>query len=122
MVKLFLIAGSLFCMLSVALGAFAAHGLKKHLDEYALGIFKTASEYQMTHGLALIAVAILLKWGVKVSVSGWLLIAGIALFSGSLYLLAVTGIKWLGAVTPIGGMCFIAAWAVLVVKIYKHSF
>ncbi|BBN82381.1 UPF0382 membrane protein [Pseudoalteromonas sp. A25] len=122
MIKLFLLVGSLFCMLSVALGAFAAHGLKQHLDEYALGVFKTASDYQMSHGLALIAVGLLLKWGVKVSISGWLLIAGIVLFSGSLYLLAITGIKWLGAITPIGGVCFIAAWVVLIVKISKHSF
>ncbi|CAH9049539.1 hypothetical protein PSECIP111951_03795 [Pseudoalteromonas holothuriae] len=122
MIKLFLLAGSIFCMLSVALGAFAAHGLKRHFDEYALGIFKTASEYQMTHGLALIAVALLMKWGVKVSISGWLLIVGILLFSGSLYILAITGIKWLGAITPIGGVCFIAAWLVLIVKISKHSF
>ncbi|MBD1581257.1 DUF423 domain-containing protein [Pseudoalteromonas sp. S16_S37] len=122
MIKLFLLAGSVFCMLSVALGAFAAHGLKKYLDDYALAIFKTASEYQMSHGLALIAVALLLKWGVKVGLAGWLFIVGIMLFSGSLYLLAVTGIKWLGAITPIGGVCFITAWAVLIVKISKHSF
>ncbi|MCF6437044.1 DUF423 domain-containing protein [Pseudoalteromonas sp. MMG022] len=122
MIKLFLLAGSGFCMLSVMLGAFAAHGLKRHLDEYALSIFKTASDYQMTHGLALLAVALLLKWGVKVNLSGWLLIAGIALFSGSLYLLALTGVKWLGAITPLGGLCFIAAWIVLIVKISKHTF
>ncbi|NOU52519.1 DUF423 domain-containing protein [Pseudoalteromonas sp. JBTF-M23] len=122
MIKVFLLAGSIFCMLSVALGAFAAHGLKKHLDEYALAIFKTASEYQMSHGLALIAVALLLKWGIKVGLAGWLFIAGIVLFSGSLYLLAVTGIKWLGAITPIGGVCFIVAWVILIVKISKHSF
>ncbi|CAM4101502.1 DUF423 domain-containing protein [Pseudoalteromonas byunsanensis] len=122
MIKVFLLAGSSFCMLSVMLGAFAAHGLKRHLDDYALSIFKTASDYQMTHGLALIAVALLLKWGVKVGLSGWLLIAGIMLFSGSLYLLALTGYKWLGAITPIGGLCFIAAWLVLIVKISKHTF
>jgi uncharacterized membrane protein YgdD (TMEM256/DUF423 family) len=122
MIKLYLVVGITFCMLSVVLGAFAAHGLKRHVSEYAIDIFKTASEYQMSHGLALIAVAVLMRWGVNVSAAGWLFILGIVLFSGSLYLLALTGMKWLGPVTPIGGLCLIAGWSVLLYKIAKHSF
>ncbi|KID58105.1 membrane protein [Pseudoalteromonas luteoviolacea] len=116
MAKLFLLAGSLFCMLSVALGAFAAHGLKHHVSDYAVGIFKTAAHYQMTHGLALIAVALLIKWGMQLKWAGYAFIMGILLFSGSLYLLALTGAKWLGPITPIGGVCFIIGWLILIVK------
>ncbi|KZN47118.1 DUF423 domain-containing protein [Pseudoalteromonas luteoviolacea] len=122
MAKLFLIIGSTFCMLSVALGAFAAHGLKHHVSEYAVGIFKTAAEYQMTHGLAIIVVAFLLKWGLQMKWAGYLFIAGIMLFSGSLYLLALTGAKWLGPITPMGGMCFIFGWLVIIYKSAKQSF
>ncbi|KZN60814.1 hypothetical protein N473_02315 [Pseudoalteromonas luteoviolacea CPMOR-1] len=116
MAKLFLLAGSLFCMLSVALGAFAAHGLKHHVSDYAVDIFKTAAHYQMTHGLALIAVALLIKWGMQLKWAGHAFIMGILLFSGSLYLLALTGAKWLGPITPIGGVCFIIGWLILIVK------
>ncbi|MDK2594849.1 DUF423 domain-containing protein [Pseudoalteromonas obscura] len=120
MAKLFLLAGSVFCMLSVALGAFAAHGLKYHVSEHAVGIFKTAAEYQMTHGLALVAVALLMKWGMRLKWAGHAFIAGIVLFSGSLYLLALTGAKWLGPITPIGGTCFIIGWLILIVKAAKQ--
>ncbi|NMR25103.1 DUF423 domain-containing protein [Pseudoalteromonas sp. NEC-BIFX-2020_015] len=122
MIKLFLMAGSLFCMLSVVLGAFAAHGLKSRLSEYALGVFKTAADYQMMHGLALIATAILIKWGLNLTVAGWFFIAGTVLFSGSLYLLAITGFKWLGPITPIGGVCFIVAWAIVLVQVARFKF
>ncbi|MCF2860366.1 DUF423 domain-containing protein [Pseudoalteromonas sp. SMS1] len=122
MAKLFLIIGSTFCMLSVALGAFAAHGLKSHVSDYAVGIFKTAAEYQMTHGLAIIAVAILIKWGMQIKWAGYLFSVGVILFSGSLYLLVLTGAKWLGPVTPIGGLCFILGWLVMIYKSAKQSF
>ncbi|MGO2012925.1 MAG: DUF423 domain-containing protein [Pseudoalteromonas sp.] len=122
MIKLFLMTGSIFCMLSVVLGAFAAHGLKSRISEYALGVFKTAAEYQMFHGLALIAVAILIKWGLTLNWAGGFFIAGILLFSGSLYLLALTGIKWLGPITPIGGVCFVIGWAVLLVQVARFKF
>ncbi|KZN32565.1 hypothetical protein N474_18445 [Pseudoalteromonas luteoviolacea CPMOR-2] len=122
MAKLFLIIGSTFCMLSVALGAFAAHGLKSHVSDYAVGIFKTAAEYQMTHGLAIIAVAFLIKWGMQIKWAGYLFSVGVLLFSGSLYLLALTGAKWLGPVTPIGGMCFIFGWLIMIYKSAKQSF
>ena len=122
MIKLFLMAGSLFCMLSVVLGAFAAHGLKSRVSEYAIGVFKTAAEYQMVHGLALIAVAILIKWGLNLTAAGWFFIAGTLLFSGSLYLLAITGWKWLGPITPLGGLCFIAGWLVILVQVARFKF
>ncbi|MDP4489702.1 DUF423 domain-containing protein [Pseudoalteromonas piscicida] len=122
MAKLYLIVGSVFCLLSVALGAFAAHGLKGRLSDYAIGIFNTAAQYQMTHGLAIIATAFLIKWGLKVQIAGGFFIAGVLLFSGSLYLLALTGMKWLGPITPIGGTCFLIAWILLIVQAAKSSF
>ncbi|MEZ7277388.1 DUF423 domain-containing protein [Pseudoalteromonas sp. 68 DY56-GL68] len=122
MIKLYLMIGSLFCMLSVMLGAFAAHGLKSRVSEYAIGIFKTAAEYQMVHGLALIAMAILIKWGMNLNWAGGFFIAGTVLFSGSLYLLALTGMKWLGPITPIGGVCFIIGWAILLVQAARYKF
>lgn len=122
MAKLYLIVGSVFCLLSVALGAFAAHGLKGRLSEYAIGIFNTAAQYQMTHGLAIIATAFLIKWGLKVQLAGGFFIAGVLLFSGSLYLLALTNMKWLGPITPIGGSCFLIAWILLIIQATKSSF
>ncbi|GAA65637.1 UPF0382 membrane protein SAB0533 [Pseudoalteromonas sp. BSi20311] len=122
MIKLFLLAGSFFCLFSVILGAFAAHGLKSRLSDYAIGIFKTAAEYQMVHGLALIAVAILIKWGINLSLAGGFFIAGTLLFSGSLYLLALTGLKWLGPITPLGGLCFIIGWIVILVQVARFKF
>ena len=122
MIKLYLMIGSLFCMLSVMLGAFAAHGLKSRLTEYSLGVFKTAAEYQMVHGLALIAVAILIKWGINLTVAGGFFIAGTLLFSGSLYLLALSGMKWLGPITPLGGLCFIIGWIVILVQVARFKF
>ncbi|MDC9502005.1 MULTISPECIES: DUF423 domain-containing protein [unclassified Pseudoalteromonas] len=122
MIKLFLLTGSFFCMLSVMLGAFAAHGLKSRLTEYSLGVFKTAAEYQMVHGLALIAVAIFIKWGINLTVAGGFFIAGTLLFSGSLYLLALSGMKWLGPITPLGGLCFIIGWVVILVQVARFKF
>ena len=122
LIKLFLLTGSFFCMLSVMLGAFAAHGLKSRLTEYSLGVFKTAAEYQMMHGLALIAVAILIKWGINLTMAGGFFIAGMLFFSGSLYLLALSGMKWLGPITPLGGLCFIIGWVVILVQVARFKF
>ena len=102
--------------LAVAFGAFGAHALKNRLDEYSLGVFRTAVEYQFYHSLALLAVGLLLLWypgNGLLKISGYSYLAGIVLFSGSLYLLAFTGVRGLGAVTPLGGMCFLAGWATL---------
>ena len=102
-------AVSAFC--SVALGAFGAHALKSRLSSEALAIFETAARYQMFHALALLLVAALPQ--LRASLAGWLFVAGTILFSGSLYALALTGLRGLGAVTPIGGLCFLTGWVVL---------
>jgi uncharacterized membrane protein YgdD (TMEM256/DUF423 family) len=125
-----LCCGVTFCLLAVILGAFSAHGLKSLLTEYELAIFETAAQYQMYHGLALLfcgllgEIAMSLDWPVnidKLKYAALALLIGILLFSGSLYLLAVTGIKWLGAITPIGGLAFIAAWLLLLVGLLSNE-
>ncbi len=120
--KIFLAAGGLAALVAVALGAFGAHALKGRLSPELLTVWHTAVEYHLFHALGLLAVGLvaaqlaestLLKW------SGWLMLAGIVLFSGSLYALALTGLRWLGAVTPAGGTAFIAAWALFVIAILR---
>ncbi len=113
--------GSLFGFLSVALGAFAAHALKEKLDAYSLGVFQTAVQYQFFHSLALLLVGILgLVQGPEAfKNTGYLFCFGIFVFSGSLYLLAFTGIRWLGAITPIGGVGFLAGWFLLFLSSWK---
>ncbi|MGG1662014.1 DUF423 domain-containing protein [Brevibacillus sp. NRS-1366] len=120
--KLFLMLGSISGFLSVALGAFGAHALKEKLDDYSLGIFHTGVTYQTTHALALVLVALLLKWYPDSSGlvwAGWCFVAGTLVFSGSLYTLAMTGIKVLGAITPIGGVLFLVGWALLAIHAWK---
>jgi len=113
--RLFFVLGSVLAGLAVAAGAFAAHGLKGRLAPEMLAAFETGARYQMYHALALLAVA----WAVHhwqhpaAPVAGWLFVAGVVLFSGSLYLMAGTGLRDLGAVTPLGGLAFIAGWALL---------
>lgn len=113
--RLFFCAGAAFAFLGVAAGAFGAHGLRTRLSPEMLAVFETGVRYQMYHALALIAAAwAQSKWpGAAVGASGWLFIAGILVFSGSLYLLAVTGIRWLGAITPLGGLALLAGWLCL---------
>ncbi|MDX2176551.1 MAG: DUF423 domain-containing protein [Candidatus Sumerlaeia bacterium] len=108
-------AGALGALLSVALGAFAAHGLKARLEPDLLAIFETGARYQMYHALALLLVGALWeRVGPRAAArSSVLFLAGIVLFSGSLYALALSGIRPLGAVTPFGGVAFLAGWAVL---------
>jgi uncharacterized membrane protein YgdD (TMEM256/DUF423 family) len=120
--KLFLSLGALAGLLAVAFGAFGAHALRGRLDEYARGVFETAVQYHYYHALALVLVGILLLSQPATALlksSGWLFLIGIAVFSGSLYLLAITGIKWLGAVTPLGGLAFIAGWGCLAAAAWK---
>ncbi len=122
--KIFLLLGSLAMMIAVGLGAFGAHGLKDRLAADMLAVYRTGVEYHVYHALGLLAVGMiaahlpesdLVKW------SGWLMAAGIVLFSGSLYLLALTGTRWLGAITPVGGAAWIVAWALLAAAILKAS-
>ena len=118
MARWFLILAALSGMLSVGLGAFGAHALKSRLDEYALSIYQSAVQYQFYHSLALLGVGLLCLWQPQsrlLLASGIAFLIGILVFSGSLYLLSFTGIRWLGAITPIGGLALIAGWALLLV-------
>ena len=120
--KTALLAGSLLGFLSVAIGAFGAHALKPFLLETnRLSTYETAVQYQMYHGLALLLTGILgiLMPKVDFSVVSLLFLLGILIFSGSLYLLCATGIKWLGAITPLGGTAFLAAWLLMAWKVFK---
>lgn len=112
-----LACGAITAAIGVALGAFGAHALKNYLSEDLSFVFETAVRYQMYHAFALIAVAWLTERspGRWTSASGWLFFAGILIFSGSLYLMTFTGARWLGAVTPVGGLCFILGWAALAI-------
>ena len=107
--------GALAGAIGVALGAFGAHGLKSRVSADLLVVFETAARYQMYHALALLAVGwAATRWpGIWVNASGWLFLGGIVVFSGSLYLMTLTGARWLGAVTPIGGLAFILGWIAL---------
>jgi uncharacterized membrane protein YgdD (TMEM256/DUF423 family) len=117
MLKLFIVLGSINAFLAVALGAFGAHALKSRLTaSNMLDVYQTGVHYHLIHALALLAVALLsdkLGGSSLVSASGWALFVGIILFSGSLYVLSLTGIKPLGAITPFGGVAFLAGWVML---------
>ena len=112
MSRTFIILGSLLSFVGVALGAFAAHALKDKLPPDLFAIWEVGVRYHMYHALGLFAVA----WvsaqfpDANVFVSGWLFVAGIVIFSGSLYLMSLSGVRWLGAVRPIGGLCYLAGW------------
>jgi uncharacterized membrane protein YgdD (TMEM256/DUF423 family) len=120
--RLLLASGGAAVLIAVALGAFGAHALKTRLSPEMLAVWHTGIEYHVLHALGLLAVGIvaiqlpgsaLLRW------SGRLMLAGIVLFSGSLYALALTGERWLGALTPIGGLAFLAAWALFVAAVLR---
>lgn len=113
--RFFFIAGSISAFLGVALGAFAAHGLKTKLSPEMFDIFEVGGRYHMYHALALLAVAwASSRWPVgSVTAAGWLFLIGTIIFSGSLYLLSLTGLRWLGAITPIGGLAFLIGWILL---------
>jgi uncharacterized membrane protein YgdD (TMEM256/DUF423 family) len=121
--NLFFALGSFFGGLAVMLGAFGAHGLAGKLAPDRLANFETGARYQMYHSLALLAVAFALAYfpaGAKyLQTAGWLFVAGILLFSGSLYILSITGIRWLGAVTPFGGAAFGLGWLMLLIAAWQ---
>ena len=116
-------AAALLLSIAVMLGAFGAHALKTRLGAYEMGIWEKAVFYHFVHALGLLAVSLLPRLGaISAGAAGWvcgLLVAGILLFSGSLYVLALTGVRVLGAVTPLGGIAFIAAWLVLAVSLVR---
>lgn len=115
--------GSFNAALAIGFGAFAAHGLKHRLDERSLAIFNTAADFHFWHALGLILIGLIAINRPKqnFSVTAWLIIAGILLFCGSLYALSVTGINWLGAITPFGGISFMLAWVWLAWKILQSE-
>ena len=121
MSKTIIMTAAILLALAVAIGAFGAHGLKAHHSEAMLQTWKTGVEYHFYHSLGLLIIGVLsvlmpsnlLNW------SAAFLYAGIILFSGSLYILALTGIRWLGAITPLGGISFIAGWMFLAVAVFK---
>lgn len=117
MARKLLILSALFGMLGVILGAFGAHGLKDHISEHMLENWHTAVFYHMIHALALLGTALASARLRKntVVLAGWFFVAGIIIFSGSLYIMAVTGMKWLGAITPIGGVSLIVGWLLLLI-------
>ena len=121
--RFFLIAGSLSAFLGVALGAFAAHGLKTKLSPEMFNIFEVGVRYQMYNALGLLAVGwASSRWpGASVSAAGWLFVAGTIVFSGSLYLLTWTGARWLGAITPIGGVAFLLGWLALAWGVWRGN-
>jgi uncharacterized membrane protein YgdD (TMEM256/DUF423 family) len=122
--RLFISIGAVSGFVGVAAGAFGAHALRERLPADMLQVFQTGVLYQMFHALALIGVGILLaRYSIEgspwLAASGWLFVAGSVLFSGSLYLLALSGTTWLGAVTPIGGVAFLAGWLALAIGIWR---
>ena len=121
MKNLFFIFGAGFSLLSVVFGAFGAHSLKDKLSKEMLDVFEVAVRYQMYHGIGLIVVAwALSQWQNSLTTAaGWCFVAGILIFSGSLYILSLTGMRWLGAITPIGGLAFIAGWGCLIIAVFR---
>ena len=121
--RLFFITASLFGFTGVALGAFGAHGLKAYLDAGLLLTFETGVRYQMYHVFALFAVAMAYtKWpGRDLIVSGWLFIAGIVLFSGSLYAISLSGVRSLGIITPLGGLALLTGWLCMAWSVWKNQ-
>jgi uncharacterized membrane protein YgdD (TMEM256/DUF423 family) len=112
--------GAVNAALAVAAGAFAAHGLRDRLDARSLEVFETASRYHMYHALAIIAAGVLASSALRgAQIAAWIFQAGIVLFSGSLYALALTGMKGLGAVTPLGGLAFLAGWLWLAWSVWR---
>lgn len=116
MQRLLMLIASLSAFVAVLAGAFGAHALRGRISAELLATFETGVRYQMYHALALLSVALAYsRWSVAQFVwAGWLFIAGTVLFSGSLYLLSLTGTRWWGAVTPLGGLCFLGGWAAMV--------
>jgi len=124
MAKIYLLLAALNGFVAVALGAFGAHGLRQKLSADMLAVYQTGVQYHFYHTLALLAVAVLmfqfspsslLRW------SGALFFAGIVVFSGSLYVLSISGVRWLGAITPIGGVAFLAGWLLLALAAWRWA-
>jgi len=116
--------GALAAAIGVALGAFGAHGLKTRVEPEMLAVFETGARYQMYHAFGLLAVgwaASRLPGSAAISIAGWFFLIGILVFSGSLYVMTLTGMRWLGAITPLGGLCFITGWVALAVGMWRQN-
>ena len=122
--RFFILLGGINAALAVTFGAFGAHGLKSRITTDMLEVFNTGVQYHLYHALGLLAIGLLLLHqpsSVWLKRAGWIMLTGIVFFSGSLYLLAVTGIRWLGMVTPIGGTAFIASWILLFTAVLRKQ-
>jgi len=123
--RVFLSVGAVSALVAVATGAFGAHALRDRLSADMLGTWQTAAAYQMYHALALLVVGVVLgrfssdgsPW---LTAAGWLFVAGTVVFSGSLYALALSGVTWLGAVTPLGGVAFLLGWAAVAIGAWQR--
>ncbi len=121
--KTFLLLGSINAFLAVALGAFGAHGLRSKLSAEMLAIYQTGIQYHMFHAVGLMIVGLVFQWISNSSVmiwAGWSMIFGILIFCGSLYILSISGVRWFGAITPIGGLGFLAGWLLFAYAIFKQ--
>jgi len=118
--RMFVVLGSFNMLLAVALGAFGAHGLKSRVSAEMLAVWQTAVLYHLVHALGLLLVG-LLALHLPVRAAGWTLLVGIVLFSGSLYLMVLTGIRPLGMVTPLGGVTFLVGWLLLALAALKST-
>jgi uncharacterized membrane protein YgdD (TMEM256/DUF423 family) len=121
MARTFATWGVAFAFLAVALGAFGAHLLRERISVESMAIYQTGVQYHIIHALALLALAAHSQRLRKPAIIGWLFIFGVLIFSGSLYLLAITGHRWLGAITPLGGVCFLLGWAVFAWQLRGHD-
>lgn len=124
MYKTFMVIGAVLAAIAVGMGAFGAHGLRAQLSAEMMTVYKTATDYHMYHALGLLLAGILAKLfptSTMLLWAGGMMIAGILLFSGSLYVLSITGIRWLGAITPFGGIAFILAWIFLALGLTKYA-
>jgi len=119
--RTFIALGALLAFLSVGLGAFGAHAVKQSIPTDMLKIYQTAVEYQFFHALGIILTGLIYQFQPNrlIKSAGWLMFAGIIIFSGSLYILSLSGIRWLGAITPLGGTAFLLAWLILVYALIR---
>lgn len=123
MPKFFMLSGSLLAALAVIMGAFGAHGLKPHLGAEMMSVYKTAVEYHVYHAFGLILIGLIANNLASNNLALWAgacMMIGVLLFSGSLYLLSITGVRWLGAITPFGGISFILGWLLLAWAIWRQ--
>ncbi|RUT33539.1 DUF423 domain-containing protein [Paenibacillus zeisoli] len=119
-----LLLGGIMMFLAVALGAFGAHALKAKLSEDMMKVYQTGIQYHLIHGIGLLLLGVLagqMNGSSQVILAGWFLFAGIILFSGSLYALSLSGIRKLGAITPLGGLAWLAGWAILIAAVIQSS-